>query len=391
MSRQFATSRARFTKYLGATVASTFFSLGPRPIRAAPFETPGLLPATTFIHYYPWYAGTPSYRHWNGGDPNRDDPWDNLAAASYPALGPYDSMDPLGTIDQHLAWLKSAGIDVLILSWWGQGSYEDVAAGAVMSRVAARGLKACFQIEPYAGRTPWSTVDDIASLYARYGTDPAFFRVVRPTINGPSRQPRGLFFVYEPSGQGWSSAIGSLRGTSADAIILVRTDDSKLFADADVRGQIGWTGADGLYNYGYYDASTTYNVALPRSPDYLLIFAACPGFDNSRVSGVTNPTIVPRSSGHSYDASWSWLAVQKPEGVAVVSFNEWHEGTQIEPATPHQCAGYTYLDYTGDYGLTGQAAATAYLSRTTYWSGRYKGATTSSISRRVYLPEISVG
>ena len=48
----------------------------------------------------------------------------------------------------------------------------------------------------------------------------------------------------------------------------------------------------------------------------------------------------------------------------MTSFNEWGEGTQIEPAAR---AG-RYASYDGAYGLHGRAAQRAYLARTAYWT-----------------------
>ncbi|HLH74548.1 MAG TPA: alpha-mannosidase [Chloroflexota bacterium] len=347
--------------------------------------------STVYAHYYPWYSSSPQFRHWNGGDSTRPDPQDNLATTSYPLLGPYDSRDVAVVLDQHMRWLFQANVDVLIVSWWGQASYEDSVVGGILSKAAQYGLRVCFQIEPYDGRTAASIIDDIAYLYSQYGHHPAFYRTTRPTLNGPSRDPRGMFFVYTPTDPSLAAAIKTMRGTPNDAIILVRTDDSKMYSDADVRTQIGWTGADGMYNYGFYGANTTYNVPLPWSPDYLLIYAVCPGFDNARASGVTNPVIISRNAGAAYDTTWIQLTSQRPEGVAIVSFNEWHEGTQIEPAVPYQYGAYTYPDYEGHYGLTGPAAASAYLSRTAYWVNRYKNLRTAASLYRVSLPIVQGG
>jgi glycoprotein endo-alpha-1,2-mannosidase len=37
-----------------------------------------------------------------------------------------------------------------------------------------------------------------------------------------------------------------------------------------------------------------------------------------------------------------------PDFIGITSFNEWHEGTQIEPAVPKKLSSYTYEDYGED-------------------------------------------
>jgi len=56
--------------------------------------------------------------------------------------------------------------------------------------------------------------------------------------------------------------------------------------------------------------------------------------------------------------------------ITITSFNEWGEGTQIEPAAAHK----GYAAYDGAWGLTGNAADYAYLARTAYWTGRARSA-----------------
>jgi len=53
--------------------------------------------------------------------------------------------------------------------------------------------------------------------------------------------------------------------------------------------------------------------------------------------------------------------------VSVTSFNEWHEGTQIEPAVPMSCGNYTYEDY-------GKVGPEVYLEMTRKWSNFMKNA-----------------
>ena len=57
-----------------------------------------------------------------------------------------------------------------------------------------------------------------------------------------------------------------------------------------------------------------------------------PGYDARRGSG--DPRVKPRRNGATYDAMWRAAIAAKADRVTITSFNEWHEGTQIEPAAP---------------------------------------------------------
>jgi hypothetical protein len=74
-----------------------------------------------------------------------------------------------------------------------------------------------------------------------------------------------------------------------------------------------------------------------------------------------------------YDLQWSSLLAANAEAVAIVSFNEWHEGTQIEPAQPLTYGSFSYQNYEGAYGSAGGAAKGAYVTRTGFWAGKFHG------------------
>jgi hypothetical protein len=79
--------------------------------------------------------------------------------------------------------------------------------------------------------------------------------------------------------------------------------------------------------------------------------------------------------GKTYDGMWRAAIAAEPDRITITSYNEWHEGTQIEPARRHPGTILgEYASYEGAYGRTGEAAERAYLARTAYWTKTYRVA-----------------
>src|SRR5881398_1175837 len=94
---------------------------------------------TTAIFYYPWYGSAArdgAYLHWqqNGRRPPLD-----LASHYYPARGPYSSGDPR-VLRAQMHDIARAGVQEVVVSWWGWGSLEDVRLPMVLRAARARGL-----------------------------------------------------------------------------------------------------------------------------------------------------------------------------------------------------------------------------------------------------------
>ncbi|MGW6737157.1 ThuA domain-containing protein [Streptomyces sp. NPDC055013] len=344
----------RFTGGGGALFDIDTFSLGAEP-------TAGTLSDDVHLFYYPWY-GSPAvnggWRHWQQGGHT---PPDGIGADLYPALGPYDSGDFDGAVDQHMKWVARSGAAVIVHSWWGRGSYEDRLARGVLDAAQEQGIQVAWHLEPYSGRTGASTAADIQYINRTYGSHPAFHRAA-------DHGGKGAFYVFQSLDITDWTALDQVTDTS---IVLAQTTDTTKIAHFS--GMYTYDGIAGATAPGWKQAGD-----YARAHGLIWSPSVAPGYiDDRAVPGNATPT-VERADGAAYDRQWSNALDPaiggSPTWVSVTSFNEWHEGSSIEPADSTPPAGHGYQTYRGAYGQTGEAAQTAYLDRTAYWVGRFQGA-----------------
>lgn len=313
------------------------------------------------LFYYPWY-GNPavngSWRHWPQGGHT---PPDDIGADYYPALGPYDSGDMEGAVAQHMREVKQSGAGVIVYSWWGRDGYEDQLAKGVLDAAAKEGIKVAWHLEPYAGRTAASTVSDIQYINDTYGSHPAFYR-------SAEHGDKSAFYVFESLRITDWTALDEV--TDSSIVLAQTTDTTKI---AHFSGMYTYDGIAGATAPGWKQAGD-----YARAHDLIWAPSVAPGYiDDRAVPGNTTPTL-DRADGAAYDKQWNNALDPaiggSPAWVSVTSFNEWHEGSSIEPADSSPPAGHGYLTFEGAYGKTGEAAETAYLDRTAYWAERFEGS-----------------
>jgi glycoprotein endo-alpha-1,2-mannosidase len=300
--------------------------------------------ARVVAFYYPWYGTTAldgSYQHWsqNGHTP----PFD-IASSYYPARGLYSSSDTQ-VLAAQMDDIRAAGIDEIAVSWWGQGSAEDQRLPAVVAAARTDRILVAAHLEPYAGRSVASIVADVAYL-----------RTLGITT----------FYVYRASDYpvaDWSAAKTALHRGGA-----------QLLAQTALVGWAAAAGFDGIYTYDIltYGGNTFARICNEaRAMRLLCAPSVGPGYLARRGDG--DPRVKPRRNGRTYDAMWAAAIQARADVVTITSYNEWHEGTQIEPAAPSgRRHGYRYLSYDGAFGLHGVDAERAYLERTLYWADVYR-------------------
>ena len=145
---------------------------------------------------------------------------------------------------------------------------------------------------------------------------------------------------------------------------------SMLFAQTALAGAAAAAGFDGVYTYDIvtYGGDKFSRLCSEARAQHLACAPSVgPGYDARRGSG--DPRVKPRRNGATYDSMWRSALAAKADRVTITSFNEWHEGTQVEPADlPKRRDRYRYFSYDGAWGMHGVAAEGAYLTRTRYWA-----------------------
>jgi len=291
------------------------------------------------IFYYPWFATAQrdgAYAHWQQGG---SAPPDSLASGFYPARGPYSSADAL-VLDAQMGEIAAAGIGTVIVSWWGRGSFEDGRLPQVVAAARAHRLSVAAHLEPYGGRTVAATEADIGFLRTLGISD--FY--VWASVSLPDAE--------------WAALNARLAG--------VRT-----FANTNLAGRAAAGKFDGLYTYDVLLFSGALFPRLcgqARRLGLLCAPSVGPGYDARRATG--DDRVRSRRNGATYDSMWRGAVKARADLVTITSYNEWHEGTQIEPA---RAAQRGYEGYDGAWGLRGRAAETAYLVRTAFWVRRLSG------------------
>jgi glycoprotein endo-alpha-1,2-mannosidase len=303
----------------------------------------------TSIFYYPWW-GTPQhdgkYLHWDKGGHL---PPDDLASTFYPSRGAYSSRS-WKILSQHMTDIARAGIDEVVSSWWGLGSPEAARLPILMRAAWKHHVDVAVHIEPYE----------------KWERTPAVIEADLEYLRGLGV---GRVYVYRP----FDPLIGDEQweGLTADfpsIEFLAQTNDPARAAAA---------GFDGVYTYDVLNVKGGTFAGLcsrARAAGIACAPSVGPGYSATRAT--SDHRVRSRRAGATYDSMWRAAIAARPDRVTITSYNEWHEGTQIEPARrqPESLYG-AYASYEGAYGKTGKAAERAYLVRTKYWTNVYRVAT----------------
>lgn len=307
--------------------------------------------------YYAWYENPQTdgaYKHWNHDIlPHwSDTSWDkaghfsggqDIGANFYPQLACYSSNDTL-VIEQHMQMIRQAGIGVLAFSWWGEKGISETSMDAYFRLAEKYKLKICFHIEPFY-HSAEEFRQQIQFLNTNYGQKAALYQV--------NNKP--FYYIYDSYKlplSNWKQLLQkegtlSLRNTDLDATFIglwVHEKDSSFFANSGFDGFYTYFASDGFV-FGSTYANWDYLSDFSKEKDLIFIPCVGPGYLDTRIRPWNAQNSKDRERGKYYQRSFEAAKKLKPPFIAITSFNEWHEGTQIEPAIEKKIDNYTYQDY----------------------------------------------
>jgi hypothetical protein len=306
-------------------------------------------PMKVYMHYMPWFESPATLGgqdwgfHWqfNNRDPNIVDATGRRQIAShyYPKIGPYASRDS-DVIEYHLLLMKYAGVDGVMINWYGQqGSNSDVAnlltnSNAIVDQVDDFGLQFGIVLEDRFARNIEDAKANVRYLRDNYFNRPAYIR------QGAAADP--LLLVFGPI---------KLQQPADWTQILAEAGEDVNFLPLWYEKNDAGANADGEFAWIYQDAGRTH---LQHQADYYRFRApalgtaggsAYPGFNDYYEEGGTATRIgfeIPHAGGQTL-ADTLALANQNKQAIDFLQLNTWNdfsEGTIFEPTVE---TGFDYL------------------------------------------------
>ena len=272
-------------------------------------------------HYMPWYESKSISGHWgwhwtmNHFDPERRDSGGRrlLASRFTPLIDAYDSSDP-DALECQTLQMKIAGIDGVFIDWYGTKDHNDY---AILNRNAQKMIDACSraglkfsivmedQVVPQLIKAGKSSADEFAKasldwLRSRWFTLPGYLK-----WNGkPVLLMFGPQYYKDPD-------LARLFDSDQALITLLGKRGPAVGAFGWPEPQVGdLKSRDHLRSF--YDRSKQWPVsvavAYPRFEDDYKAAAVGPGYGEIEAAGSGSPFI------------------------QLATWNDWGEGTQIEPS-----------------------------------------------------------
>lgn len=299
-------------------------------------------------HYLPWYESKLVSGQWgwhwtmNHFDPDeRDaDGRQQLASPFRPLIGAYDSSDP-ELLECHVLQMKMAGIDGVFIDWYGMFDLYDY---AVVHRNTQRIIDACSsvglnfsilmedQIVPRLLKAGVCSADEYA-ISAFDWLNAEWFKL--PGYLHWSGRPVLLLFgpqLYD------DAAMERHFGGDIALFTLLRKQGPAV-------GAFGWPGPQVGEQKSWIELQSFYERAKSWSASIAVAYPRFRDIYRQAGAGVSHGEIGDQS-GQTWRRSLSLGIASKAPFIQLATWNDWGEGTQIEPSEEF---GYRDLELLQEY------------------------------------------
>lgn len=289
-------------------------------------------PREVLAFYYGWY-GNPetsgTWHHWKDADAAQK----TIAnSTNWPELGTYDSHSPK-IVDQHFRWAKKAGVTGFIVTWWVQGDFHDQGLPLMLDTAKKHGMKISIYYEtvpPRGAPKPQGAVDDVLYLLEKYGKHPAWLRV----------DGKPVLFIYgravnEIKLEGWKEVIAGVNAKYPGGAIFmgdrISEESAEIFDGIHTYNPTGRTKGMSPEQLRAW-AKEFYPLTVKTAGSKISAVTIIPGYDDHKLGRPDPRPITGRHNGETYQILWEEAIAANPDWVIVTSWNEWHEGSEIEPS-----------------------------------------------------------
>lgn len=282
--------------------------------------------------YYTWYD---------------DNTWNDSKVPDYP-ITRYVSTDRTA-MGRHIEQAQRSGIDAFMVAWYGpngQWNQTEPNLTALLDEAHARGFKIGILFETTSPffNGPGDATAALRHALTVHANHPAFLRVDgkpviffwRPTLWGIDTW-RNIRNQVDPGNTSlWISE-------GVDTAYLSVFDGHHLYSNT-------WNPPADLNAVNLKFARQVASARQSYGSYKYWVATVMPGYNDTR-TGRANAFAKDREGGAYYERSWEAAIGSNPDWIVLTSFNEWPEGSYIEPSVAY-----------GDH----------YLNLTATWSQRYK-------------------
>ncbi|MCP5113380.1 MAG: hypothetical protein GY953_21310, partial [bacterium] len=177
---------------------------------------------------------------------------------------------------------------------------------------------------------PEGAVSDLVYLIREYGQHPAWVKV----------DGKPVFFIYGRAVRqikldGWKTVIAQVNQKSPPGAVFI---GDRISAEAaaifdgihtyNPTGRVARKSAPEIREW----AKTNYPQWVETAGSRISCLTIIPGYDDSKLGRKEPRPITDRHDGETYRILWEEAIAAKPNWILITSWNEWHEGSEIEPS-----------------------------------------------------------